>query len=140
MIVNLGKNWDAPFILERDCVIHVKSRPPPLLRPQTKFAKVMFSQVSVCPQGGVCPIACWDTHTPRDQRQTTSGQTPHGQTPPQADIPLARHPQVDTPLRSACWDTVNKRAFHIYLECILVVNLNWSLSLHGGEISIYTKM
>ena len=23
-------------------------------RPQTKFAKVMFSQVSVCPQGGVC--------------------------------------------------------------------------------------
>ena len=26
-------------------------------RPQTKFAKVMFLQVSVCPQGGVC-VAC----------------------------------------------------------------------------------
>ena len=24
-------------------------------RPQTKFAKVMFSQVPVCPQGGLCP-------------------------------------------------------------------------------------
>ena len=33
-------------------------------RPQTKFAKVRFSQVSVCRQGGVYPIACWDTHTP----------------------------------------------------------------------------
>ena len=30
-------------------------------RPQTKFANVMFSQVSVCPQGDVSPIACWDT-------------------------------------------------------------------------------
>ena len=30
-------------------------------RLQTKFAKVMFSQVSVCPRGGVCPIACWNT-------------------------------------------------------------------------------
>ena len=29
-------------------------------RPQMKFAKVMFSQVSVCPQGGVChtPAQC----------------------------------------------------------------------------------
>ena len=27
-------------------------------RPQTKFAKVMFSQVSVCPQGGCLPNAC----------------------------------------------------------------------------------
>ena len=40
-------------------------------RPQTKFAKVVFSQVSVCPQGGgICPIACWDTPLARDQRQT----------------------------------------------------------------------
>ena len=30
-------------------------------RPQTMFAKVMFSQVSVCPQG-VCHIACWDAY------------------------------------------------------------------------------
>ena len=26
--------------------------------PQTKFAKVMFSQVSVCPQGGACMGGC----------------------------------------------------------------------------------
>ena len=44
-------------------------------RPQTKFAKVMFSQVSVH-RGEVWPIACW-ADTP-----------PPGQTPP---------------LRSACW-------------------------------------
>ena len=47
-------------------------------RPQTKFPKVMFSQMSVCPQRGVCPIACWDT-------------PPWAQTP-QADTPLCRHP------------------------------------------------
>ena len=61
-------------------------------RPQKKFTKVMFSQVSVCPQGGICPIACWDT-------------------PP---------PWADTPVRSVCWDMVNKRAVRIPLECILV--------------------
>ena len=42
-------------------------------RPQTKFAKVMFLHVSVILSGGggVCPIACWDTHThlPWDQRK-----------------------------------------------------------------------
>ena len=34
---------------------------------------------------------------------------------PEADLPG----QTDTPL-SACWDTVNKRAVRITLECILV--------------------
>ena len=69
-------------------------------RPQTKFAKVMFSQVSVCPQRqGVYPIACWDTHTPWGRHPL-----------------LGRHP----PLGSACWDTVNKRAVRIPLDCILV--------------------
>ena len=105
-------------------------------RPQTKFTMVMFSQVSVCPQGGVYPIACWDTH-------------PNGQTPPLADTPLGRHPQADTPpcpvhagihllpsacwhtppcpvhagihpLHSACWDMVNKWAVCIPLKYILV--------------------
>ena len=37
-------------------------------------------------RGGVCPIACWDTYTPPDQRQTPPGQTPlpPGQTHPSA--------------------------------------------------------
>ena len=39
----------------------------------------MFSQVSVCPQGGVFPIACWDTHT-------------H----PWADTPWPDTPRADT--------------------------------------------
>ena len=46
------------------------------------------------------------------------GKTPHplGRPPP---------PRVDTPspLRSACWDTVNKQAVRIPLECILVCKL-----------------
>ena len=45
--------------------------------PQTKFAKVMFSQVSVCPQGGSAPLHA-QMHTPR-------------QTPP---APLGRHPSL----------------------------------------------
>ena len=45
----------------------------------------MFLQVSVCPQGGVCLSACWDTRPPRT-RQTTNP-------PDQADPPgPCRHP------------------------------------------------
>ena len=70
-------------------------------RPQTKFARVMFSQVSVCPGG---------THTPPDQRKT----------PPPRQTPPGRHPPDRHPPGSACWDTVNKRAVRILLECNLV--------------------
>ena len=56
-------------------------------------------------------------------RQTPPRQIPPwadtpGQTPPPADTPPARHPS----LPSACWDTVNKRAVRILLECILIFN------------------
>ena len=53
-------------------------------RPQTKFAKVMFSQVSVCPRGGV---GLWS-------QGGGVGCLPHppGQTPPWADTPLGKHP------------------------------------------------
>ena len=35
--------------------------------------------------------------------------------------PLGRHPPLGkSPLHSACWDTVNKRAVRILLECNLV--------------------
>ena len=67
-------------------------------RPQTKFANVMFSHVSVCPwgEGGVCPIACWDT--PPDQMQTPPGSR---QPPPGPDTPS---PRADTPHCSVCWE------------------------------------
>ena len=54
--------------------------------PQTKFAKVMFSQVSVCP-GGVCLLS-WEgvCHTPLGRHL------------------LGRYPRADTP--SAYWDTL----------------------------------
>ena len=46
--------------------------------------------------------------------------TPHGQTPLQAHThTLGRHPPP-----SASWDTVNKWAVHILLECILVFHIN----------------
>ena len=59
------------------------------LQPQTKFAKVMFSQVSVCPWRGVCLPG--------------GSATPPGQTPlVDTLLPSACW---DTPLPSACWDT-----------------------------------
>ena len=82
----------------------------------------MFSQVSVC------PIASWDTHTPLGRH--SPGRHPPswaGRHPPRADPPLGRHslgrqpPGHTPPPRSTCWDTVNKRAVRIPLECILVL-------------------
>ena len=49
---------------------------------------------------GVCLPHCMLGYPPRDQRQTP--------------------PWADTPRCSACWYTVNKRAVHIPVECILV--------------------
>ena len=64
-------------------------------RPQTKFAKVMFSQVSVCQQGVSAPLHAGytpllDRHPQADTpwadtppgRHTPPGQTSPGQTPP----------------------------------------------------------
>ena len=62
--------------------------------------------------GGVCPIACWDTHT----------QTPG----PEAGTPLwTRHPlhppgTRHPPVQCMLGDTGNKRAVRILLECNLV--------------------
>ena len=99
-------------------------------RPQTKFAKVMFSQVSVCPRRGGGGEGClphcmleYIPHTPPSWADPLGRHpSPHRQTP-WTDTP---HPQADTPLGqtlpSACWDTVNKRVVRIPLECILVNN------------------
>ena len=82
----------------------------------------MFSQVSVCPKGLCLPIACWDTSH-------------------RANVPLGRHAPgqtrlwADTPLHSACWDTVNKWAVRILLKCILVllVSITNLLPLKGEQ-------
>ena len=94
-----------------------------IYRPQTKFAKVMFSQVSVCPQGGDLPH-CMLGYTPRQipPRQTLPGQTPPG---------------IHRPLGSACWDTVNKRAVRIPLECILLYYF-WCYLMSDEENKIST--
>ena len=80
---------------------------------QTKFAKVVFLQVPVCPRGGGCL-----PHTHILGRHLPLGRHLLGRHP-QADTP--RHPLADTPLPSACWDTVKKRAVRILLECIIVI-------------------
>ena len=61
-------------------------------RPQRSWAKVMFLQACVCPQGGrgVCLSACWDTPRP----DTLQPGTPLDQAPPQTrhkPIPRTRH-------------------------------------------------
>ena len=85
-------------------------------RPQV--AKVMFLQVWVCPHGGVCLSACWDT-TPR-------ANTPPGSRhpPPRADTPQSRHPpgeQIPPRGQTPPWDKRPLlRTVRILLECILV--------------------
>ena len=63
-------------------------------RPQTKFAKVMFLQVSVCPHGGACMVvpggACMVAPGGHAWDMTRYG------------------------------DTINERTVGILLECILV--------------------
>ena len=54
--------------------------------------------------------------------------------------PMARPPWTDTPLGrhhlpSACWDTVNKRAVRIPLECILVTILITGYSPFGNPVN-----
>ena len=61
-------------------------------RPQTKFAKVMLLQVSVCPQGVVC-LWFWGRHPPHRRPQA---DTPQADTPP-ADTPSLGRPPRQTP-------------------------------------------
>ena len=87
-------------------------------RPQTKFAKVMFSQVSVCQRrGGVClwfrgataPWADTPRQTPPLGRHPPADTSPGR--PPPAQHMLGYTPlpsacrDTHTPLPSACWDT-----------------------------------
>ena len=114
-----------------------------------KFVKVMFSQVYVCSQGGVClwsqgvsasglggGICLWShggvCHPPvrHPPRQTSPWADIPRQTPPcpvhagiHTPLPSACW-DTHTPLPSACWDRVNKQAVSIPLECILVYYFN----------------
>ena len=104
------------------------------------WCKVMFLHLSVSHsvhREGVCSIACWDTpprpgipqaHTSPDRHplgRHPTRQTPSpGQTPP----PVRHHPPRQTPPR-ILRNTVNKRAVHILLECILVIFVFWLCSI-----------
>ena len=76
-------------------------------RPQRSWAKVIFSQASVCPQGGRGSVSVHAGIYP---------PPPGTRHPPGADTP----PQADTPLGSRLQHTVNERPVCILLECILV--------------------
>ena len=113
-------------------------------RPQTRFAKVMFSQVSVCQRAGgvsqhalgrgcipactgqgvcipactgqgVCIPACTGQGVCIPACTGQGGVCPGGV----ADTPRGQRQTPPTPWR-ILQDMVNKRAVHIPLECILV--------------------
>ena len=70
---------------------------------RNEVAKVMFLQLSVCPQGGVCLSACWDTTPPRGQapsREQTHTPCDQHTPPPSRHTPRTRPPLpggADTP-------------------------------------------
>ena len=108
-----------------------------IYRPQRSWAKVIFSQACVCPQGGrgVCLSACWDIPPgsrpplgadppcppprpdPPGTRPPQEQTTPREQTPPRADTPPEQTPPLPG---SRLQHTVNERPVRILLECILV--------------------
>ena len=117
---------EQQVIHDTHTIVHISSHKELKLlyyRPQRSWAKAIFLQASVCPQGGrgVCLSACWDTHPPPQIRHipprpsTPSGadtpqtrQTPREQTPhsrsrpptPGADPPGSRHPpEADCSIR-----------------------------------------
>ena len=78
----------------------------------------------------LCFHRCLSVHRGRGMSAPLhAGIHPPGQIPPQADTPRHR-----PPLRSACWDMVNKRSVRIPLECILVVDKD--TDIHRLSISV----
>ena len=64
---------------------------------------------------------------------------PPGRHSPLADTPCPVHAGIHTPLCSACWDTVNKRAVRIPLECIFVTHLiTWRITKELYILSLIT--
>ena len=80
-------------------------------RPQTRFAKVMFLHMSVCPQGGVSKHA----------------DTPSTGRLPSRHLPPGRHPWSDIPLRIACWEirSTSGRYASYWNAILLQLTLSW---------------
>ena len=96
--------------------IHIDTDTMHLYRPQTQFAKVMFSQVFVCPQGEGLGLRPEGDLCQGDTPQT---ETPCTETPPRQRPPPGQRP----PLYGNGW------AVRILLECILVV---WAYRKHSS--------
>ena len=92
-----------------------------IYRPQTKFAKVMFLHVSVCPQGVPGQVPPWES-TPRGQVHPP-GQVHPRQVPPG---------QVHNPGSSACWEIwVTSGRYASYWNAFLFYRII-SISVHSG--------
>ena len=87
--------------------------------PQTKFAKVMFLNVSHSVHRGGLPQCMLGYHSPPDQAP------PRTRAPSGPGTPQSRYPpdQAHPPAQCMLGDTVNKRAICILLECNLVNNI-----------------
>ena len=102
--------------------------------PQTKFAKVMFSQVSVCPQGGCLPH-CMLGYPPGPEADTPLGRHPPGRHP-RVDTPQADTPQADTlpAVHAGIRSTSRRYASHwnaflfFYVACFNCSGINFVLS------------
>ena len=104
-------------------------------RPQTKFAKVMFSQVSICPRGeglGLCPgVSIKGVSV----RETPLGRDSPGQRTPRQRPRRKRTPCKVTGLRHASyWN-----AFLLFLGFEININGSSTKKLTYSEISIPTQ-
>ena len=104
--------------------------------PPGRYPLAGTSPWQVHPPGRYTPLGRYSPWAGTPQAGTPPGRYPLAGTAPQADTPpVGRYtplpgrytPQAGTPpgrytpSHSACWDTVNKRAVRIPLECILVI-------------------
>ena len=97
------------------------------LPPTNEVCEVYVSQVSVCPQGGPTPLHAVIADNP-PWAHPLLGTPP----PPDRYPPPGRHLPAQCMLaNSQCWQTVNKRAVRIPLECIFFFfSLNCGIDMH----------
>ena len=101
-------------------------RHPHFYRPQRSWAKVMFLQACVCPQGGGVSASVHAGMPLPRTRHPPGPDTPPDQThtPSGADSPGPRtYPPTRHPPGSRLQHRVNERPVRILLECILVIPL-----------------
>ena len=99
-------------------------------RPQRSCGKVMFLHGSVILlKGGVCPIACWDTHPSRTKSRapgTKGRQTPPGTKGRQPPPP---GPKADPPGRRLLLRTVCTQSLILSCHCLstlsTTINVRW---------------